>query len=101
MSHYRKHQPSAIEALAREPAAARPDDAADSAENVAVVQHALSRMPSPQARLLETFHFDEYSTAEIATAAGLSERAVEGRLRRARQRLRRELESLLGIKGED
>ena len=43
----------------------------------------------------------EEVAAEIATAAGLSERAVEGRLRRARQRLRRELESLLGIKGED
>jgi RNA polymerase sigma factor (sigma-70 family) len=65
---------------------------------VAVVNHALARIPAPEAALIETFHFERRRTSEIAKDAGVSERAVEGRLRRARLRLRRELESLLTIK---
>jgi DNA-directed RNA polymerase specialized sigma24 family protein len=38
--------------------------------------------------------------SQIAETFGLSERAVEGRLRRARQSLRRELESILKREGE-
>ena len=67
----------------------------DSADTTAVVAHALARLPAAEAQLLEAYHFDDRRVAQIAATAGLSERAVEGRLRRARQRLRRELESLL------
>ena len=49
--------------------------------------------------LLEAFHFERRSTAQIAGAFELSERAVEGRLRRARQNLRRELEAALDAAG--
>lgn len=70
---------------------------AESAQLVSVVHRALSRMPASQAGLLETFHLEDRPAAEIAKEAGMSERAVEGRLRRARQRLRRELASLLKI----
>jgi RNA polymerase sigma-70 factor, ECF subfamily len=80
-----------------EPAA--PDNhgaSAESADIQAAVGRALNRMPPDQARLIEAFHFDDRRTAHIAEGGGLSERAVEGRLRRARQRLRRELESIFG-----
>jgi DNA-directed RNA polymerase specialized sigma24 family protein len=50
--------------------------------------------------LLKAFHYDERAVAEIASSAGLSERAVEGRLRRARQNLRREIEAELTADGE-
>jgi DNA-directed RNA polymerase specialized sigma24 family protein len=43
--------------------------------------------------LLRAFHLERRPVAEIAAAMGTSERAIEGRLRRARQRLRREIES--------
>lgn len=65
---------------------------ADRAERRSLVQRALDRLPIGQARLLEAFHFEQRPVAEIAASDGLSERAVEGRLRRARARLRRMME---------
>jgi RNA polymerase sigma-70 factor, ECF subfamily len=63
-------------------------------EHQALVRQALAQLPRSRARLLERFHFEGFSVAEIAESDGLSPRAVEGRLRRARQALRREIESL-------
>lgn len=54
---------------------------------VAAVQQALARLRAADAALLEEFHFDGRSVREIATAAGASEKAIEGRLRRAREAL--------------
>lgn len=100
VSYYRARRPAAPEAaLEAEASTANVERAAEEAQTCTAVHHALSRMPASQAGLLETFHFDERATADIARTAGLSERAVEGRLRRARQRLRRELVSLLKITG--
>ena len=99
VSYYRRRQPAALEALFADDSLAAPEARGESSEAVAVVTSALARMPAPQAELIETFHFDDRRTSEIARNAGVSDRAVEGRLRRARQRLRRELESLLNIKG--
>jgi RNA polymerase sigma-70 factor, ECF subfamily len=99
-SYYRGRRPAAPEgALDDRPASADVQREAEEAQAVTTVQHALSRMPASQAGLLQTFHFDDRATADIARDTGLSERAVEGRLRRARQRLRRELESLLKMTG--
>lgn len=66
---------------------------------VSLVMHAMDRLPERQARLLEAFHFKRCKVAQIATAFGMSERAVEGRLRRARERLRREVEAVLKAQG--
>lgn len=71
----------------------------DSAELAALVNHALGRLPARQRTLLEAFHFERCSVAQIAGAFALSERAVEGRLRRARQHLRKELEATLHAAG--
>jgi RNA polymerase sigma factor (sigma-70 family) len=72
---------------------------ARSAEMAEVVCHALARLPAAQAEILEAFHFEERHVAQIAERFGPSERAVEGRLRRAREKLRRELESVMAFEG--
>jgi DNA-directed RNA polymerase specialized sigma24 family protein len=53
------------------------------------------RIPQAEARLLESFHYDRFKMSQLAEAYGVSERAIEGRLRRARERLRKELELTL------
>jgi len=67
----------------------------ESAEIASIVSQALLRLPQREARLLEAFHYDRCKMSQLAEAYGISERAVEGRLRRARERLRRELEITL------
>ncbi|MEW6745499.1 MAG: sigma-70 family RNA polymerase sigma factor [Planctomycetota bacterium] len=57
----------------------------------ALVQWGLARLRRGQARLLEAFHLDGKDVRTLATELGLSERAVEGRLRRAREALRQKL----------
>jgi RNA polymerase sigma-70 factor (ECF subfamily) len=100
-SYYRRRRPSSLDSVTPGELLAAFDDgrAAESAEMTSLVCRALARLPSAQAALLEAFHFQDRRMAQIANAAGVSERAVEGRLRRARERLRRELESMLKIKG--
>jgi RNA polymerase sigma-70 factor (ECF subfamily) len=72
------------------------NEVSDSAEIVSAVTRAMLRLPNAEAELLEAFHFDRCKVAQIATSYGISERAVEGRLRRARERLRHELEITMG-----
>jgi RNA polymerase sigma-70 factor (ECF subfamily) len=72
-----------------------PNAVRDSTEIAALVNEAMTRLPKDEAELLESFHYDRFKTAQLAEAHGTTERAIEGRLRRARQRLRRELESTL------
>jgi RNA polymerase sigma-70 factor (ECF subfamily) len=96
----------------RRPAAERFDDGSgdtltapdastsDQAARASLVRVALSRLPALQLRLLRAFHYERRPVAEIAASMGISERGVEGRLRRARQKLRREIESDPGAKGE-
>jgi RNA polymerase sigma-70 factor (ECF subfamily) len=67
---------------------------AESSDVARAVNHALRQLPLREAQLLEAFHFDGCRVAQLAAALGISERAVEGRLRRARRRLRRELEAM-------
>jgi len=73
--------------------------ASDSAETAAIVNQALARLPERQSRLLAAFHFDRCRVSQIAESMGVSERAVEGRLRRARENLRRELEAAARMSG--
>jgi RNA polymerase sigma-70 factor (ECF subfamily) len=98
-SYYRRRRPSPLESVSPGDVLAAVDNGrtSESAEVAAVVCHALARLPAAQAQLLEAFHFEDRRTSQIAEAFGLSERAVEGRLRRARERLRRELIALMGM----
>lgn len=76
-------------------AVAAPDARAldEVAERRSLVDRAMARLPALQVRLLEAFHYERRAVGEIAAAFGLSERGVEGRLRRARQKLRHEIQS--------
>jgi RNA polymerase sigma factor (sigma-70 family) len=100
-SYYRRKRPAQLDSVSPGEVLAAVDDgrAAESSEITAVVCHALLRLPAAEAQLLEAFHFDDHRVSKIARTFGLSERAVEGRLRRARQRLRRELESIMKFEG--
>jgi len=73
----------------------------DGPERRAVVSWGLARLRPGQARLLEAFHLEGFKVEEIASEMGLSQRAVEGRLRRARVKLRRELERVMGSEGAE
>ena len=70
-----------------------PDDSARGSV-ARVVNAALARLPTRESRLLESFHFEGVRVAQIAQENGISERAVEGRLRRARAHLRRQLQDI-------
>lgn len=55
---------------------------------------ALTELESADQDLLVRFYFSGHSQARLATEMNLSERAIEGRLYRARQALRKKLERL-------
>ena len=100
-SYYRRRRPAPLDSVSPGEVLSALDGgrAAESAEITAVVCHALARLPAGEAMLLEAFHFEDRRVSQIAARFGLSERAVEGRLRRARLRLRRELESVMEFEG--
>lgn len=92
-SHFRRARPQPVDPASLDMGDERftpgtPDAAA-------LVSWGLARMRPGQVELLEAFHFEGRSVAEIAAERGLSERAVEGRLRRARARLRKKLNRVL------
>jgi DNA-directed RNA polymerase specialized sigma24 family protein len=55
----------------------------------------LAQLRRPHAALLEAFYFDGHSVSDIAAASATSERAIEGRLRRARAKLRKKLDRVV------
>jgi RNA polymerase sigma-70 factor, ECF subfamily len=97
LNHFRRREGISLDLVsaAEVLAAVEANTVSDSAEIASVVCNALGRIPQAEARLLETFHYDRLKMSQLAEAYGISERAVEGRLRRARERLRRELEITL------
>jgi len=100
-SYFRRHQPTALDEVspAEILAAVDANAVSESAEVASLVSQALGRIPQAEAHLLETFHYDRVKISQLAEQYGISERAVEGRLRRARERLRRELEIVLNGNG--
>ncbi|MGQ0649331.1 MAG: RNA polymerase sigma factor [Gemmatimonadaceae bacterium] len=97
LNHYRRSETVSIDSLSPGVVLSRfeDDEAQDSAEIASLVNRALARIPTNDAQLLEAFHYERHRVAQLAQLYGISERAVEGRLRRARERLRRELEITL------
>jgi len=92
-NHFRKRAVERLDDGAGSTVAAPDEDEQrDSFERRSLVDRAIARLPFLQKGLLEAFHFERRPVAEIASSLELSERAVEGRLRRARQNLRREIE---------
>jgi RNA polymerase sigma-70 factor, ECF subfamily len=101
VTYYRRKKPASLDTLGAGEVLAALDEGrtAESSSRTAAVCYALARLPAAQSELLEAFHFEDRPMSQIADNLGLSERAVEGRLRRARQRLRRELERMMSIGG--
>ncbi len=84
----------ALDARPAEDPAEDADDEAEStarSERAARVQSGLARLRPEQAELLAERHLDGRPLSELAARRGLTERAVEGRLRRARAALARRL----------
>ena len=88
-NHFRRRRPERLDESVHDVEAT---DSTDRLERRSLMERALARLPALQAKLLEAFHLEDNSMADIARDHGLSERAVEGRLRRARQNLRREID---------
>jgi RNA polymerase sigma-70 factor (ECF subfamily) len=96
-NHFRRRQGVSLDLVspAEVLAAVESNTVSESADVGLLVREALPPNPSTAALLLETFHYDRLKMSQLAEAYGISEKAVEGRLRRARERLRRELEITL------
>jgi RNA polymerase sigma-70 factor (ECF subfamily) len=101
INFYRRRRPLSLETLPPDWESGLPGDGlgTERPEAAALVNWGLARLRPAQARLLEAFHLEGRKVAEIAAESGLSERAVEGRLRRARLRLRAHLESAVRKNG--
>lgn len=97
LNHLRRRPSVSIDSVSPSEvlAAVEENSVGDRAEITAEVNRALTRLPKAEALLLEAFHFERLKMAQLAVSLGISERAVEGRLRRARERLRAELTSKL------
>jgi RNA polymerase sigma-70 factor (ECF subfamily) len=67
----------------------------DTPDAAATIGWGLARLRRRHADVLEAFYFEGQSVSEIAAARSLSERAVEGRLRRARAQLKKKLDRIV------
>ena len=93
VSHFRRLTPESVDPAAIDLEAARSSPA--TAEVAAVVGWGLARLRRGHAQVLEAYYFEGKSVREIAQECSTSERAIEGRLRRARAKLKKKLEKLL------
>ena len=72
-----------------------PDDALARDEAGRALRDAIDRLPHDQRTVVLLHHYEHLSYRDIGTVVGCSERGVETRLYRARQRLRAQLTPLL------
>jgi RNA polymerase sigma factor (sigma-70 family) len=94
VSHFRRTRPELVDPATLDLEAAT--FAPDAPDTAAIVSWGLARVRRRHAELLEAFYFDGKSIADIARDRSLTERAVEGRLRRARAVLKKKLIRILG-----
>ena len=98
LNHYRRRQPVPIDSahidtlLGSEPS--------NGAEAARLIYWGLARLKAREARVLEAFYIDERPVRSIAAEFGVTERAIEGRLRRARLALKKLLLPHVGATGE-
>ncbi len=93
ISHFRRIRPESIDPRALDLEA--PGPLPDEPDSAAMVYWGLARVRRRHADLLEAFYFDGKSVREIATERSMTEKAVEGRLRRARAVLKKKLAKIL------
>ena len=107
VSHFRRRRPDSID-----PALIDIEDdrfSPASPDSAAVVGWGMAQLGRAHADVLEAFYFEGRTVGEIAAARSVSERAIEGRLRRARAKLKKKLDRIarptrasdsLGARGE-
>lgn len=93
-----KHRPAvALEEWTELPDHTGPPEAGsrnlESAERAAAVRDAIAALPPESREALVLFEYEQMSYAEIAEALGTPPKTVENRIIRARERLRRSLQS--------
>ena len=93
VSHFRRMRPEPVDPAVIDLEAARGSD--DDPDTALMVTWGLAQLRRRHADVLEAFYFDGKSSREIAREHGTSERAIEGRLRRARAVLKKKLARLL------
>ncbi len=93
VSHFRKLRPESIGPASIDIADERLSPL--TSETAAVVGWGLAQLSRSHADLLEAFYFDGKTVGEIARERSMSARAVEGRLRRAREKLRKTLSRVM------
>jgi RNA polymerase sigma factor (sigma-70 family) len=93
VSYFRRIRPESVDSAVLDLEA--PGFAAEGAEIASLVSWGLSRLRRAHAEVLEAFYFDGKSVRDIARERSLSERAVEGRLWRARVKLKKKLERIV------
>ena len=98
LNHYRDKSPQSLEASGL--ASVLEAAPVNGSDEVALLYWGLARLGHRPRQLLEAFYIEGKPTRTIATDLGVSERAVEGRLRRARHALRNRLTPILQNHGE-
>ena len=98
LNHYRRKSPESMEASSVE--CVLEAEPVEGPEARALVYWGLARLGRRPRVLLEAFYLEGKSMRTIATDLGVSERAVEGRLRRARRALRDRLKPVMQNHGE-
>ena len=95
ISHFRRMRPQLVDPALLDLIEVQPAVATDNPGAAAVINWGLARLRGTHAQLLEDFYFTGKSVRDIARERSLSERAVEGRLRRAREKLKKTIERQL------
>jgi len=98
LNHYRRRRPEPIGSTDLDTGLG--SAASNGTEAAALVCWGLARLSARHARLLEAFYIDDKPVRSIASDFGVTERAIEGRLRRARLALKKLLLPHVGTKGE-
>lgn len=93
VSHFRRIRPQQLDPAVID--LEDPGQASSTPEAAAVIGWGLAQLRRTHSDILEAFYFDEKSVREIAGEQSISERAVEGRLRRAREKLKKKLNKRL------
>jgi RNA polymerase sigma-70 factor (ECF subfamily) len=91
ISHFRRARPQFVEPDLLDRIEAAPSSVPGDPGMAAAIGWGLAQIRPAHAELLEEFYFAGKSLREIARDRATSERAIEGRLRRARDKLRKQL----------
>jgi len=95
VSHFRRIQPQQLDLAAIDLAGEDPRLAPSTPETAAVIGWGMAQLRRTHSDILEAFYFDEKSVREIADERSISARAVEGRLHRAREKLKKQIKKKL------